>query len=141
MHIDLGAINWLAVLVAALGTFMLGGLWYTALFGKAWRDLHGWTDEHVKEMQAKRPPQVFFTVMLVSYFVLAIVIALLVQAAGATTYAEGALLGLLLWLGPVTCVKLTDHIASDVSFGVFGIDAVYQLMYMAGMGALIGGWR
>ena len=30
-------INWLAVLAAAISTFVLGGLWYSpALFGRAW---------------------------------------------------------------------------------------------------------
>jgi hypothetical protein len=29
-------INWLAVLVAAVAYFMLGALWYSVLFGKAW---------------------------------------------------------------------------------------------------------
>ncbi|NCD70000.1 DUF1761 domain-containing protein [Mucilaginibacter agri] len=34
---DISTINWLAVLVAALSAFMVGGLWYsTALFGKVW---------------------------------------------------------------------------------------------------------
>ncbi len=35
-------INFLAVLVAALSSFMLGGLWYSnALFGMAWREEAG----------------------------------------------------------------------------------------------------
>lgn len=34
----MGELNLLAVLVAALSSFVLGGLWYSnALFGKAWR--------------------------------------------------------------------------------------------------------
>jgi hypothetical protein len=32
----LSNLNWLAVLVAAVGYFMLGALWYSVLFGKAW---------------------------------------------------------------------------------------------------------
>ena len=34
-------INWLAVLAAAISTFVLGGLWYSpALFGRAWMSVN-----------------------------------------------------------------------------------------------------
>src|ERR1022692_4193433 len=34
-------INWLAVLAAAVSTFVLGGLWYSkALFGRAWMSVN-----------------------------------------------------------------------------------------------------
>ncbi|WP_315819020.1 DUF1761 domain-containing protein [Paraflavitalea speifideaquila] len=34
---DMNSINWLAVLVAGISAFVLGGVWYSpALFGKAW---------------------------------------------------------------------------------------------------------
>jgi len=41
-------VNWLAVLAAALVSFLLGGLWYSALFAKAWQGLVGMTDERMK---------------------------------------------------------------------------------------------
>jgi hypothetical protein len=41
-------INWLAVLAAALSSFLLGGVWYSALFAKAWRKAAGLTDEQIK---------------------------------------------------------------------------------------------
>ena len=36
MKLDLSGLNYWAVLAAAVATFMLGGAWYTALFGKLW---------------------------------------------------------------------------------------------------------
>jgi hypothetical protein len=42
-------INWLAVVVAAVLSFVLGGLWYSpVLFGKAWQRETGLTDEQLK---------------------------------------------------------------------------------------------
>jgi len=41
-------VNWLAVVAAALASFVLGGLWYSALFSKAWQRLVGMTDERMK---------------------------------------------------------------------------------------------
>jgi hypothetical protein len=43
-------INWLAVLIAAVASFLLGGAWYSnALFGKAWQRETGVTDEKLKQ--------------------------------------------------------------------------------------------
>ncbi|HTU66329.1 MAG TPA: DUF1761 domain-containing protein [Steroidobacteraceae bacterium] len=42
-------INWLAVVVAAVASFALGGLWYSpVMFGKAWQREAGLTDEQLK---------------------------------------------------------------------------------------------
>jgi len=43
-------INWLAVLVAAIASFLLGGIWYSnALFGRVWQREAGVTDEKLKQ--------------------------------------------------------------------------------------------
>jgi hypothetical protein len=41
-------INWLAVFAAAASSFVLGGLWYSALFAKQWQTAAGLTDEQIK---------------------------------------------------------------------------------------------
>jgi hypothetical protein len=42
-------VNYLAVVIAAVASFLLGGLWYSnVLFGKAWQREAGVTDEQLK---------------------------------------------------------------------------------------------
>ena len=42
-------VNWIAIVVAAVASFLLGGLWYSpALFGKAWQREVGLSDEQMK---------------------------------------------------------------------------------------------
>lgn len=41
-------INHLAVIVAAISMFVLGGLWYGPLFGKAWMDANGFTEQDLE---------------------------------------------------------------------------------------------
>lgn len=46
---DLSSLNLLAILVAALTSFVIGGLWYSPiLFGKAWMQENGLTDDELK---------------------------------------------------------------------------------------------
>ena len=80
MTLRLCEVNYLAVLVAGLAAFFLGGLWYTAIFGKLWIKLQGYTDEQIKEMKAKMSPPKFFGGMILSYLVVAFVVAVLVTS-------------------------------------------------------------
>ncbi len=41
-------IHWLAVIVAGVAGFMVGGVWYSALFGKLWMAARGVTQESMK---------------------------------------------------------------------------------------------
>jgi hypothetical protein len=50
----LAQINHLAVVAAAVSAFLLGGLWYSLLFGKAWMSATGITEERAAQAnQAK----------------------------------------------------------------------------------------
>lgn len=41
-------IHWLAVVVAGVAAFMVGGIWYGALFSKAWMAARGVTKEQIE---------------------------------------------------------------------------------------------
>ena len=44
---DFASINWLAVLVAGISAFVVGGIWYSpGLFGKAWMKDNNFTEEN-----------------------------------------------------------------------------------------------
>jgi len=46
---DMSTINWLAVLVAGISSFVVGGIWYSpGLFGKAWMKDNNFTEETIK---------------------------------------------------------------------------------------------
>jgi len=46
------SINYLAVLVAAVADFVIGGIWYMGIFGKTWGKIHGF-DKLSKAEQEK----------------------------------------------------------------------------------------
>ncbi len=140
MRVDFGQINWLAVLVAGVATFLLGGLWYSALFQKVWIRSQNLSDEQIAKMKADMNPAKFFGGMIVAYLVLAVVMAILVQHLRVESVASGALLGLLVWVA-VAAVQMTGHLASNKSVAALLVDAGVELIYLVGMGAILAAWR
>lgn len=61
-------VNWIAVVVAAVSAFVLGGLWYSPmLLGKAWMRESGWS-----ESQAGHPGMVYGGALLLSFLAAAV---------------------------------------------------------------------
>ncbi len=44
----MGPMNWLAVVLGTVAFFAVGALWYTVLFGKAWQQAVGLSEEQLK---------------------------------------------------------------------------------------------
>lgn len=64
-------VNWIAVIVAAVSAFVLGGLWYGPLFGKAWQRATGLSDD---QLQDGHPAKIYggaFIFSLLAAFVFA----------------------------------------------------------------------
>jgi hypothetical protein len=140
MTASLTMVNWLAVVVAAMATFFLGALWYTAIFGGAWARLNGYTELKLAEIRKDKPPALFFTAMIVAYLLIASVVAMIARAAGVASAVDGALLGLLLWIGLALGIGITAYVASDKPVGVYAIDLSYQLIFLVMIGAIVGAW-
>ncbi|MGH7242485.1 MAG: DUF1761 domain-containing protein [Phycisphaerales bacterium] len=141
MFAKLNEINWFAVLVAAVAMFMIGGLWYGAIFSKLWQRLHGYTDEQKAAMQKLRPPQVFFSIMIAAYVGGALAMSFLVVNLGLHSAFDGAVLGAFLWLFATTAIGLTDHITRTRPFAAYLLDSAYQLVAFMAAGAILGVWR
>jgi len=133
-------VNYLAVLVAGVIAFAIGAIWYTALFGKKWRDLQGITEAKMKEMQDKMNPPIFFGGMLVSYFVLGYAMAVILTGLTEHSATIGALFGFFAWLA-IGSVMMTNHIASGHKIGIYLIDVGCVLVYTIAMGVLLAVWR
>lgn len=141
MSLAFSEINYLAVLVVGVATFLLGGVWYSALFGKVWVRAHGWSEEKVKEMQAKLSPPLFFGGMLVADLLIALTVALLIVSFNIKSPVHGAVLGLVIWVGPAAAIQFTSQLASDRKIGAYLVDVSYQLLYLVMMGAVLATWR
>ena len=59
---------YLEIFIAALAAFLLGFLWYTALFGKAWQAETGISDEEAKKGMGLTHGIAFLMMLAIAYF-------------------------------------------------------------------------
>ncbi len=134
-------VNILAVLVAALLTFVLGAFWYSPLlFARQWMQAQGYTPEKLEQMK-KRGATRAYLVSALCYFVMAYVMALFASYTNSISVVQGLWLGFLAWLGFAATVGLSGHVFSEKPFAAWVIDAGYQLAYLLVTGAVVSVWR
>ncbi len=132
-------INYLAVVVAAVAAFALGGIWYSPLlFAKQWVKAHGYTEERVKEMQQSAGKA--YAVSAVCQLLIALALGVLAGYLHFDHLAQGIKLGLLVWAGFAFPLGLMANVFSDKRITVFCIDTGYQLVYLLVMSAIISSW-
>lgn len=130
-------INYLAVFVAALSAFVLGGVWYSPLlFQKPWMKAAGLSEADL----AKGHPAIIFGGSLMLCLVMAAHLAAFLGGPG-TTVAWGASAGALAGGGWVACgigvVALFERRPASYAL----INGGYWTIALTIMGAIIGAWR
>ena len=132
-------LNYWAVLVAGVATFLLGALWYSPLlFEGAWKRANGYSDETVQQIVAG--PTVF-VVTFACYVVMASFVALASRYVGATGVAAGLGVGIAIWLGAVAATGLATNMFSDKPVAAWLIDGGFQLVSLSMIGGIVARWR
>jgi len=132
-------INYLAVLVSAAAGFVIGMLWYSVLFGKAWMKLSGMDKKKIEKEKKKGMAKSYaagFAVLVVMAFVL----AHFVDMAEATTVLGGAQAGFWAWLGFVATVMLNKVLWEGKPFKLYLLDAAHYLVVLLAMGSILAVW-
>lgn len=133
----LAAVNWTAVLAVTVLGFVLGGLWYGPLFGRAWMAAVGKTEADLAQGGMARPMIISF----VTAFVSAVVLAVLARGLGAETLGHGAQLGLAAGVGLVATGMGSDMAFRGDPFKLWLIQAGYRVAYCVVMAAVLTVWR
>lgn len=125
--------NYWAVLLAAVSSFMLGGLWYSAaLFGRTW------TVENGSQKQAGHPAKVF-GISFVFSLLAAIAFARWLGAAPPLETAVKA--GVLAGFGFVATSFGINYQFAQRSFKLWLIDAGYHTFQFVLFGLILGLWH
>ncbi|MEM9404001.1 MAG: DUF1761 domain-containing protein [Pseudomonadota bacterium] len=134
---SIGALNWLAVVVAALSAFMIGAIWYGPLFGKAWQRSSGLTDE---DIQQGHPGKIYggaFVLNIIAAFGMGMVI----QLHPSPDLGSGLNIGALIGLAFVATTFGINYLFAQKPLRLYLIDAGYMVVLMSIMGTVLGAWR
>jgi hypothetical protein len=129
------AMNWLAVLLAAVAGFLIGSIWYGPLFGKAWQRESGLSEESIRGANMAK---VFGLAALLNLFAALVLAILLVVAFGKPDVLESTIVGGSIGLGLVTPSIGVNYLFSLKSLKLFAIDAGYWTVVYAVMASVIG---
>jgi len=128
--------NYLAVVVAAIAYWILGGLWYGVFFNKAWMALENMTIEQAKSMNPAIPYIVSFLLeVLIAYS-----LAQLCIWRNANTAGRGASVGVLMWIGFVGPIAFMNYMFEMRPKELFAINEFYPLAGLVLMGTILGAW-
>jgi len=135
-------LNWLAILVAAISTMVVGFLWYSPiLFAKPWMREMGYDPNDkakIQEMQKSAGPA--YAGSLVASLVSAFTLALFLHWLRAESLHLGFMVGFHVWLGFVATVQFTGALFMKQSMKLFAINAGYQLVCYLAMAGILAAW-
>ena len=149
MHVP--PVNWLAVLVAGIVIFVLGGLWYSPiLFSKKWLALQNKTEEQMRaEAAGANMPLMYgsaFITGLITAWVLALILghvstARMAHAGTEISAVHGALFGFVCWLGFAATTSYATALFSGKPRQLWFIDSAYNLVSFVLAGIILAVWR
>ncbi|HLF75379.1 MAG TPA: DUF1761 domain-containing protein [Anaerolineales bacterium] len=133
---DLGSVNWLAVIVCVVVAMISGFVWYhpKAFFPAWWAGIG-------RSGEPGNPNPMIYVFTIIAALVEAVSVALLVNTMGSTTAAAGALAGFMLWLGFVAPTNLVNNLFAGRGLGVWAIEAGNHLVNLLLFGAILAAWR
>jgi len=129
-------INFLAVAVAAVASYILAAIWYGAVFSKAWMRLTGITD------MKPAPTNIIF--MLIGSFIMAYVLQHSIVF-GDNTYkaisiSNGLTGAFFLWLGFIATTTLATKLYEKKPWGLWVLDNAFWLISLMMQATILTVW-
>lgn len=129
--------NSLAILAAAASAFALGGLWYApAVFGRAWMQECGFTEESLQKMGGMGR---IFAGSFVLELIMAFNLAAFIGPKASLSF--GLFAGAAAGFGWVALAMGVTYLFEHRSLRFFLINAGYHAVAFTMMGAILGAWR
>jgi hypothetical protein len=130
-------INYLAVLAAAVATFILGAIWYIA-FSEPWMKLAGLTEAQIVASEGGASA---YVISFITYLIGAYAIAILFKSMNISTLQTGAMTGAMIGALIVGGNIFTNNAYELKPVGLSILNAGFSAISGAAMGAILGGWK
>lgn len=135
--LDFEGINYWAVAAVWLVNVVVGSLWYSPMgFGKKWSKLSGVDIMKLPENESTRA----IVYVALSAVVQAVVLAVVLNAIGVSSAAEGLVASFVVWLGMVAATTIGTTFYSRRGWSFWWLNASYFLVVMAVNGLILGAW-
>ncbi len=129
-------VNIVAVIVAGLVAWGIGAVWYNVL-GKAWQNELGFTDEFIQ----KGNMPLIFGLSAVLMIMMAFGLSFVIAAHGPDiTAGHGAFHGAMVGIFYCLTSMGINYLYQRKSVKLWFIDGVYQVLFLAVMGAILAWW-
>jgi type III secretory pathway component EscS len=139
-NLDLGSLNYLAIIVAVIVNQAVGAGWYSA-FAKPWVEEVGLTTEDMEAMRGTSRQWRPYIVAIVSTLIFTLALAMIIQGMGAENFAEGLFLGLLAAAGFILTTNATNYSFEGRSLRLYLINSGYPLIMYSVIGILLTVWQ
>ena len=127
---------WLAILLAAAAGFVIGGIWYGPLFGKAWMAARGISEESAKE--GMNMPLIFGTTFLLNLWMAFMLTHLYATYDAVVDPHHKLVIAAIASVGFVIPAMAVNYLFSRMTLKLFAIDAGYWLVNFLAMGLILG---
>lgn len=129
-------VNYLAVAVAAVASYIIAAIWYGAIFAKLWQRLTGITD--------MKPAPMNIVLMLISSFIMAYVLHHSIVFGDKTlgvSGIDGALKGaFFLWLGYIATTTFATKLYEKKPWGLWILDNAFWLISLMVQSTILSVW-
>lgn len=139
---DISILNFWAILVATLSTFVIGGLWYSPmLFGNAWMNAAGVSEQEIQQGNKAKIFGLAFIFELIMAFNLAMFLTGSPEAAEQMNAGAGAFYGFLTGFGWIFFAMAVNSLYEQRSWKYIFINGGYWTIAFTLMGLIIGAWK
>lgn len=130
------SLNWLAIIVAAISSFIIGSIWYSPLlFQKPWMKANKFTEDRQSGGTMLKIFGLSFLLMLLAAFSLAMYLG--PDAGAAFGAAAGAMAGAFWVMAFLGVIYLFER----KPLALFLINGLYSFTALTIMGLIIGAWQ
>lgn len=124
-------LNPLAIFIALISHFVVGIIWFS-VFGKAWVELSG--------MELKADTK-WLPVNFVAHILYTIVLAVIVNLAGATTVIEGLVIGIMVCAGFIGTIMINELAYMKIPVKLFLIKFGDEFVSLCVAGIILALWK
>lgn len=129
-------LNFLAIILAAISSYVIASIWYAVIFSKLWQKLTG-----IKEM---KPTVTNIVLPLIGAFIMSFVLYHLIIFGNSYLNIRGIVGGLMggfhCWLGFIAPVTLMTKLYEKKPWGLWFLDNGFWLISILVMGIILSVW-